>query len=65
MFSHARSLFVCSIASVIVPGLGPSLELDSTLSLSLNLLFLRFFSIFVLAVPSDRNNYGSEFLTVG
>jgi hypothetical protein len=35
------------------------------LSLSLNLLFLRFFSIFVLAVPSDRNNYGSEFLTVG
>jgi hypothetical protein len=34
------------------------------LGLSLN-LFLGLFSSFVPAVPSDRNNSGSEFLTVG
>jgi hypothetical protein len=35
------------------------------LSLSLNLLFLRLFSIFVPAALSNRNNSGPEFLTVG
>jgi hypothetical protein len=35
------------------------------LGLLLVLLFLRLLSISVPAVLSDRNNYGSEFLTVG
>jgi hypothetical protein len=39
--------------------LGPSLELDSILGMSLELLFLRFLSI--SEVLSDRKNYGSEF----
>jgi hypothetical protein len=42
--------------------LGPLIELD--LGLLLDLLFLRLFSTFVPAILSDRNNYGSEFLTV-
>jgi hypothetical protein len=37
---------------------------DHNLGLLLDLLFLRLFSIFVSEVLSDRNNYGSEFLTV-
>jgi hypothetical protein len=41
--------------------LGPPLELDPTLGLSLNLLFLRLLSISIPADFSDRNNYGSEF----
>jgi len=45
--------------------LGTPLELDPTMGMSLDLLFLRFFSILVPAVLSDRNSYGSEFLTVG
>ena len=49
-----------SIASVIVSGLGPPLELDPTLGLSLNLLFLRLLSISISVILSDRNNYGSE-----
>jgi hypothetical protein len=36
--------------------LGPPLELDPTLCLSLELLFLRLFSISILAVLSDKNN---------
>jgi hypothetical protein len=40
--------------------------MDYALSLSLDLLFLRVFSVFFSpAVLSDRNNYESEFLTVG
>jgi hypothetical protein len=39
--------------------------MDYNLGLSLELLFLRLFSIFVPAVLSDRNNYESEVLTVG
>jgi hypothetical protein len=50
-----------SLASVIVSGLGVSLELDPTLDLLLDLLFLRFFSISIPAVLSDRNRYRSEF----
>jgi hypothetical protein len=42
----------------------PLLELDPNLGLSLDLLFLRLLSIFVLAVLSDRNNFGSELFTV-
>ena len=47
-----------SIASEIVSGLGTSLELDSYLGLSLDLLFLRLFSISIPVILSDRNNYG-------
>jgi hypothetical protein len=38
----------------------PPLELDPTLDLSLDLLFLRLLSISIPAVLLDRNNYGSE-----
>jgi hypothetical protein len=41
--------------------LGPPLELDPTLGLSLDFLFLRLFSISIPVVLSDRNSYGSEF----
>ena len=43
----------------------PHLELDFTLGPSLDLFFLRLFSIFFPAVLSDRNNSGSDVLTVG
>ena len=43
----------------------PLFELDPSLGLSLDLLFLRLLSIFVPAVLSDSNNYESELLTVG
>ena len=43
----------------------PLLELDPNLGLSLDLLFLRLFSIFFPVVLSDRNNSGLELLTVG
>jgi hypothetical protein len=36
------------------------LELDPTLDLSLDLLFLRLLSISFPVIISDRNNYGSE-----
>jgi hypothetical protein len=49
-----------SIASVIVSALGLPLELDPTLGLSLDLLFLRLLSISIPVILSDRNNYGSE-----
>jgi hypothetical protein len=49
------------MASIILSGLGPPLELDPTLDLSLDLLFLRLLSICIYAVLSNRNNYGSEF----
>jgi hypothetical protein len=39
-------------------GLGPPLELDPTLALSLDLLFLRLLSISIPVILSDRNNYG-------
>ena len=45
--------------------LEPPLELDPNLGWLLGHLFLRLFSIFVPAVPSDRNNSGSEVLTMG
>jgi hypothetical protein len=48
-----------------VSGHGAHPWAGSHLGLSLNLLFLRLFSIFVPTVFSDRNNYESEFLTVG
>jgi hypothetical protein len=38
----------------------PPLELDDTLGLSLDLLFLRLLSISIPAFLSDRNNYGWE-----
>jgi hypothetical protein len=40
--------------------LGPPLDLDPTLSLSLDLLFLRHLSISIPVILSDRNNYGEE-----
>jgi len=40
--------------------LGPPLELELSLGLSLDLPFLRLFSISLPAVLSDRNNYESE-----
>ena len=43
----------------------PLIELDPNLGLSLDLLFLRLFSIFFAVVLSDRNNSGLELLTVG
>jgi hypothetical protein len=46
------------MASVMV--LGTSLELDPTLGLSLELLFLRLLSISIPVILSDRNNYRSE-----
>lgn len=45
--------------------LAPLLELNPNLGLSLDLLFLRLFSIFVPAVLINQNNYGWKFLTVG
>jgi hypothetical protein len=42
----------------------PGGPLDPNLDQSLDLLSLRFFSIFVPEVPSDRNNSESELLTV-
>jgi hypothetical protein len=45
--------------------LGPPLKLDPNLSFLLDLLFLRFFSIFVSVVLPDGNNSRSEFLNVG
>jgi hypothetical protein len=53
------STFEHSIASVI-EALGPSLELDPTLGLLLDLLFLRLLSIPIPVIHSDRNNYASE-----
>jgi hypothetical protein len=38
--------------------------LDPNLDLLLDLFFVRIFSIFVSSVLSDRDNFGSEFLTV-
>jgi len=40
--------------------LGPLIELDPTLGLLLDLLFLRLFSISIPAFLSDTKNYGSE-----
>jgi hypothetical protein len=59
--SHDRSHFV----SVPEPQkqcqtLGPPLELDPTLDLLLDLLFLRPLSISISVILSYRNNYGSE-----
>jgi hypothetical protein len=49
--------------------LGCPLELDPTLGLLLDLLFLRLLSISILVILSDRNNYGkipfSNEVTVG
>jgi hypothetical protein len=55
-------LFFCerSIASVIVSGFGPPLELNPTLGLSLDLLYLRLLSISIPVILLDRNNYRSE-----
>ena len=50
----------CSIVSVIVSGMRPPFELDPTLGLSLELLFLRLLSISISVIFLDRNNYGSE-----
>jgi hypothetical protein len=55
--------FFCesSIATVIMQVLGPPLELDVILGLSLDLLFLRLLSISIPAILSDwENNYESE-----
>jgi hypothetical protein len=40
---------------------GPPLELDPSLGLLLDLLFLRLLSISIPVIFSDRKNYGSEF----
>jgi hypothetical protein len=40
--------------------LGPPLELDTTLGLSLDLLFLRLLYISIPVILSDRNNYATE-----
>ena len=48
----------CSIAPVKCEAIGPPLDLDPTLGLSLDLLFLRLLSI--SSLHSDRNNYGLE-----
>jgi hypothetical protein len=45
--------------------LEPLLELDLNLGLTLDLLSLKLFSIFLSGVLSDRNKCGLEFLTVG
>ena len=50
----------CSIVSVIVSGMRPPFELDPTLGLSLELLFLRLLSISIPIILSDRNIYASE-----
>ena len=52
-------------ASVIYQALEPSFELDPNLGLSLDLLSLSLFSIFVSAILLDGNNSESEFLTMG
>ena len=49
------------MASVIVSDHRPPLELDPTLGLLLDFLFLRLLSISIPVVLSDRNNYESEF----
>ena len=48
----------CSIAPVKCEAIGPPLDLDPTLVLSLDLLFLRLLSI--SSLHSDRKNYGLE-----
>jgi hypothetical protein len=56
--SHDRPFIsIPYIASVIVSGLADAPLEHPTLGMSLDLLFLRLFSIFVPAVLSDRNNY--------
>ena len=50
--------YECSIAPVKCEAIGPPLDLDPTMGLSLDLLFLRLLSI--SSLHSDRNNYGSE-----
>jgi hypothetical protein len=45
---------------VIGSSLGTSLELDYTLGLFLDLLFLRLLSISIPIILSEKNNYGSE-----
>jgi len=47
-------------ASIMVV-LGPPLKVDPTLGLSLDLLFLRLFSISIPAFLSDRKIYGQSF----
>ena len=48
-----------------VPSLEFPLDMGPNLCQSLDLLFLSFLSIFIPEVLLDRNNTGSEFLTVG
>jgi hypothetical protein len=48
----------CSRASVKCEAIRPPLDLDPTLGLSLDFLFLRLLSI--SSLHSDRNNYGLE-----
>jgi hypothetical protein len=40
--------------------MGPPLELDPTLGLSLDIFFLRLLIISIPTILSDRNNYWSE-----
>ena len=50
----------CSIASIIVSGLGTTPWTGSHFDLSLDLLLLRLLSISNPVILSDRNNYGLE-----
>jgi hypothetical protein len=59
--SHKVPFWEHSIVSVIVSGLGASPWAGSHFVLLLDLLHLRFFSISIPAVLSDRNNHGSGF----
>ena len=61
--SHARLL---SHHSISVKALClPFLDLNPNLGLSMDILFLMFFSSFVPAVPSNRNNSGSKIMRIG
>jgi hypothetical protein len=61
--SHVRFLSANTTASVTM--FRPPLELIPNMELALDFLPLRLFYIFVPVVPSNRNDSGSELLTVG
>ena len=63
--SHARLLSYHSISISVMALCLPFLDLNPNLGLSMDILFLMFFSSFVPAVPSNRNNSGSKIMRIG
>ena len=63
--SHARLLSYHSISISVMALCLPFLDLNPNLGLSMDILSLMFFSSFVPAVPSNRNNSGSKIMHIG